>query len=270
MIELAEAVKEPPSDLLQEPVSASRLSLFHSCRLKFFFRYVEKLQKPMSPPLFLGRMVHALLQLWSNERWKGKPHSLDSLKEALDLHWILDQEEEPVAWENNEEEQRQKAWNLLEMYLRDTPILPDEKPLAVEVKVEADLSSHGLPSLRGVIDLVRPGGVIVDFKTAASTPDPLQVIHRNEIQLTAYGLLYRDATGERERGFELHHLIKTKVPKLVVSQSGPISQTQETKLLRSIESYVEGVQRKDWIPSPGLQCASCEFFEQCSLWKGGV
>jgi len=31
---------------LQETVSASRLGLFLQCRLKFFFRYVLKLQKP--------------------------------------------------------------------------------------------------------------------------------------------------------------------------------------------------------------------------------
>jgi hypothetical protein len=47
------------------------------------------------------------------------------------------------------------------MYLRETPIAPNEKPEAVEARVEADLT--GLPRLVGVIDLVRPGGRIVGF-----------------------------------------------------------------------------------------------------------
>jgi hypothetical protein len=58
-----------------------------------------------------------------------------------------------------EKEQAVKSatWDLIESYLRETPIAPDEKPEAVEVGVEADLSGHGLPLLVGVIDLLRAG-----------------------------------------------------------------------------------------------------------------
>jgi putative RecB family exonuclease len=107
----------------------------------------------------------------------------------------------------------------------------------------------------------------VDFKTSATKPNEELVLHRNEVQLTAYGLLYREATGEVEPGFELHHLVKTKTPKLVVTRHPPITERQQGKLYRSIESFVDGVQREDWVASPGLQCASCEFFNEC---KGGM
>jgi putative RecB family exonuclease len=163
--------------------------------------------------------------------------------------------------------ERNKAWTLVEMYLRETPIPVNEKPMGVEVSVEADLSEHGLPSLRGIIDLVRANGEIVDFKTSATTPNSEQVLHRNELQLTAYALLYRESTGEPETGFELHHLVKTKTPKLVVSKHPPITEKQKQRLFQSIESFVGGVQREDWVRSPGLQCVSCEFFNEC---KGGV
>ena len=36
-------------------VSASRLSLFLQCRLKFYYRYVLRLQKPKTPSLQIGR-----------------------------------------------------------------------------------------------------------------------------------------------------------------------------------------------------------------------
>ena len=39
---------DPVEKILREPVSASRINLFHSCRLKFYFRYVLKLNKPTS------------------------------------------------------------------------------------------------------------------------------------------------------------------------------------------------------------------------------
>jgi hypothetical protein len=167
-----------------------------------------------------------------------------------------------------EHEQQEKAWGLVEMYLRETPIPPDEKPEAVEARVEADLP--GLPRLVGVIDLVRPGGRIVDFKTTASTPQHDQAIHRNETQLTAYGLLHRESSGHEASGFELHHLVKTKTPKLVVSERGPVTDEQEVRFLRLVESYSDGIQRGDFVPSPGLQCAACEFFAECGVWNGGA
>ena len=269
------ALVAPPSEekksLVDEPVSASRLNLFHSCRLKFFFRYVAKIQKPASAALHVGKAVHAGLQHWSKRRWMGKPCGAEEIKADFENHWTLSQVEEPVEFEESEEVvQREKAWGLVEMYLRETPVPPDEKPEAVEVGVEADFSSHGLPTLRGVIDLVRPGGLIVDFKTTAQTPNEDQVLHKNETQLTAYGLLYREATGSKEKGFELHHLVKTKVPKLIVTRHEVVSERQKEKLFRAIESFMDGVEREDWVPSPGFQCATCEFFGECRSGNGGA
>ena len=274
MIALAHSLDRPavsPEPQLTEVVSASRLSCFHACRLKFYFRYVMELVKPSSAALFVGKAVHAALQAWSTARWRGQAHDAPALREGFLMNWITGQEDEPVAWEPGEEDaQQEKAWSLVEMYLRDTPIPAEEKPEAVEVRVEADLAEHGLPTLVGIIDLVRPGGRIVDFKTSAATPNAEQVVHRNETQLTAYGLLYREATGKQESGFELHHLVKTKVPKLVVSEAPATTEAQRTKLFRLIESYTDGVDREDFVPSPGLQCAACEFFNECTAWKGGA
>jgi CRISPR/Cas system-associated exonuclease Cas4 (RecB family) len=261
-------VMDPVERILAEPVSASRINLFHSCRLKFYFRYVLKITKPSSPALHVGKTVHAMLQEWSKRRWMGKRAHKEDLLSHFNEYWQLSLKDEPVAFEESEEEsEKNKAWALVEMYLRDTPIPLDEKPMGVEVSVEADLSEHGLPSLRGIIDLVRSNGEIVDFKTSATTPNSEQVLHRNELQLTAYGLLYRESTGEMEPGFELHHLVKTKVPKLVVTRHPSISEKQKRKLFQSIESFVDGVQREDWVASHGLQCAACEFFNEC---RGGL
>ena len=266
MIALVESPQHAKQSVLDEPVSASRLNCFHSCRMKFFFRYVEKIQKPASAALHVGKAVHAGLQQWSKRRWMGRPCGAEEIKGDFENHWS--QPEEPVVFEEGEEVvQRDKAWGLVEMYLRETPVPPDEKPEAVEVGVEADLSEQGLPILRGFIDLVRPGGLIVDFKTTAQTPNEEHVLHKNETQLTAYGLLYREATGSKEKGFELHHLVKTKVPKLIVTRHDPVTEKQRGKLFRSIDSYMDGVEREDWVPSPGLQCAACEFFNECRNWS---
>lgn len=258
-----------PIEALVSVVSASRLNCFHTCRLKFYFRYVLELRRHTTPSLFLGKAVHAALQHWSLARWRGQAHDPETIRQALVAHWTTALSEEPIRWEDGAEQAGQeKAWELTELYLRETPI-PDAEPVeAVEVQIEVDLGQHGLPTLLGVIDLVRAGGRIVDFKTSATAPQASQVLHRNLIQLTSYAVLYRDATGERESGLELHHLVKTKQPKLVVSQYGPATEGQITRLYRIIESYVDGVERQDFVPSPGLHCVGCEFFAECSAWKG--
>jgi putative RecB family exonuclease len=247
-------------------VSASRLSTWAQCRLRFHFRYVLGLHKPKSPSLHVGSAVHAVLKFWNRSRWKNESPSLKELHDVYSQAWDGEQAETPVDWAGDEAEEKKVGWRLLETYFRESPIQPDEKPEAVEVSVEADLSSHGLPRLIGIIDLVRAGGRIVDFKSTGKTPDPEQVAHLNETQITGYALLYREATGHRESGIEIHHLVKTKNPKLIVTTLDPATENQCTRLFRVMESYVGGLQRQDWIPSVGFQCAGCEFFNECRLY----
>jgi hypothetical protein len=256
---------------LTDRVSASRLNCFHSCRLKFFFRYVEQIAKPATPALHVGKVVHGVLQRWNKARWWGD--DIPFVQRAVEEVWTEELGQNPVLWDNDEEAHKTTAKDLVDLYLRETPIPEKEKPMGVEVMVTADLSRHGLPDLVGVMDLIRAtpeGGVIVDFKTSSTTPNPEKAIHQNEVQLSCYGVLYRSSTAAREKGFELHHLVKTKSPKLVVNRAGPINQIQESRLYRSIDSYLKGVEREDYVPAPGLQCSFCEYFHECRAWRGGA
>ena len=244
---------------LQRTVSASRLSLFLSCRLKFFFRYVLKLKKPKTAALHVGGSVHATLKAWNKARWRGQPFALKQLHDEFVKAWE-DESEGPVQWNGEKEEEKSTAWRLLETY--DRQVHPTEKPDAVEVPVEADLSSHGLPTVIGILDLVQRG-VIVDYKTSGQTPNPEKVAHMNEVQTSIYSLLYRENTGKQEAGIELHHLVKLKNPKVVVTALPPMSEAQQSRLFRLIEAYEHGLEVRDFVPSPGLQCVSCEFFNEC-------
>ena len=78
---------QPERSELLAVVSASRLNCFHTCRLKFYFRYVLKLIKPATAALFVGKAVHAALQQWSVARWRGDPYDASTLKPAFEAHW---------------------------------------------------------------------------------------------------------------------------------------------------------------------------------------
>jgi putative RecB family exonuclease len=262
----SELTRDEVVQRLQKMVSPSRLSLFLQCRLKFFFRYVLGLKKPKSAALHVGTAVHAVLKAWNKARWLQTPLSLKQLHDEFSKAWS-DPSEEPVKWEDGEEVEEQKTgWRLVETYMRESKIPPTLKPDAVEVPVEADLKEHGLPKLIGVLDLVQ-NRTIIDFKTASQSPNADRVAHINEVQISSYAVLYRHNTGHRENGVELHHLVKTKNPKLVITPLPPMSDKQQSRLFTLMEGYVDGLDRRDFIPSPGLQCAFCEFYNECRAWS---
>jgi putative RecB family exonuclease len=246
---------------LQTTVSASRLSLYLSCRLKFFFRYVLGLRKPKTAALHVGGAVHATLKAWNKARWRGAPLTLNQLHQEFTTAWA--DTEAPVEWEDDEQTQQTTAWRLLETYIRQVPAL--EKPEAVEVPIEADIDVHGLPRLVGILDLVQSGRII-DYKTSGQTPNPEKVAHTMEVQTSIYSLLYRANTGRTESGIELHHLVKTKQPKVVITPLPPTSEAQQSRLFSLMEAYVDGLERRDFVPAPGLQCSACEFFNECRAW----
>ena len=259
-------VNKPKSiEELLATVSASRLNTFHSCRLKFYFNYVLGFSRAKSGAQHIGSTVHHALKLWNLARWRKQSIPDGWLREQFDLFWTEDQAG-AIAWDEGEEDQsKAKAWALLETYFQQSPIPANEAAEGVEVSVEADLGST---KLIGIIDLVRSGGRIVEFKTAGQTPNPDKAEHMHELQCSCYSLMYREATGRPEKAVELHHLVKLKTPKLVVTALPPMTSKQETRLLKVVDSYLAGVQRQDWVPSPSpMSCACCEFFNECRRWS---
>ena len=171
-----------------------------------------------------------------------------------------------MEWETGEEEgDKTTGWRLLDTYLRESHLPAEVKPDAVEVPVEADLQQHGLPRLIGILDLVQQRQII-DYKTSATTPNADKVAHSTEIQTSSYAILYRYNTDQQETGMQLHHLVKLKNPKVCITDLPPMSQSQQTRLFRQMDAYLEGLQRPDFIPSPGMHCSSCEFIHECHQW----
>jgi len=251
---------------LQEEASASRLSLFLQCRLKFYYRYVLRLKKPKAASLHVGNSVHSALKAWSKGRWLGKPLSLKELHDAYSLAWA-DTSEGSVPWEaGEEEEEKTTGWRLCDTYIRQSGPMAMIKPDAVEVSVEADLSVHGLPRLIGILDLVQQGRII-DFKTSSSTPNPTTVEHLHELQVSSYAVLYRNNTGKKENGIELHHLVKLKSPKLCITEMPPMTDHQQHRLFHLMDTYYEELGRAEFYPSPSFACMGCEFFAECRRWQ---
>lgn len=258
-----------PEDGVLRYLSASRLKCWQTCRRQFYYRYVERIETPTGPALFVGQAVHELLRLLNWKRWKDEPYDEEWLRGELDRYWEQESPVARVAWKDEAEEKKchAQAWSLVETYLEEGPIDPSENPEGVEVQVECELGS-GIPRLVGIIDLVRSEGRIVDYKTSARSVSTYLASIQHATQLACYGLLYRACTDRTEQEFQLIHLIKTKVPKIEVQTFGPMTSTQEAHLFSLIDDYLEGIASERWIPGPGQHCAWCDYADKCRAQYG--
>ena len=255
---------------LWDYVSPSRLNLWLACPRAFEFRYVKGIRTPTSPSLFIGRQVHLGLEAYFRHRQLDLLLPSNEIVTRMRDEWSAAAEVEDVKFTKDGDSDKllDKACQLVLAYLAQIP--GDEpRPLAVETMLEVPLidpetgEDLGIP-LRGIIDLVldeRGGALICDFKTAASSQQPLEVCH--EIQLGCYSLMYRALSGEKEGGLEIRTLVKTKVPQIASYRYGPRSEEQIRRLFAVVRAYLEDLRRGEFLYRPGWCCRTCGFRNEC-------
>ena len=254
-----------------EYVSVSRLKGFLTCRLRFHFEKVLALAKPVSPALHFGRAVHSALQCFNKARWRNGDTSETAVVAAFQDSFANPEKGQPVEWSEPEEAQelRTKGEAMIHAFLAANVHPLGEKPMGVEVAVEAHHPDLALP-LFGVLDLVSANRRVVDYKTCASTPNPVIESWIHEVQTTAYAILVEQSTEQPSTGTDLVFLVKTKVPKIIVHPVDPPTQVQRDRFARLVEVYATGVVNDAYYPSPGQHCSWCSYRQECSAWKGGI
>jgi putative RecB family exonuclease len=268
---VAEPETEPRSrGGLWDYISPSRLNLWLACPRAFEFRYVKGIQTPTSPSLFIGKQVHAALEVHYRHRQLDLLLPSSEVVSRMRDEWSTAAEEERVVFAKDGDCDKllDKSCQLVLAYLAQIP--DDEpRPLAVETMLEVPLidpetgEDLGIP-LRGIIDLVldeRDGAVICDFKTAASSQQPLEVCH--EVQLGCYSLMYRALSGEVESGLEIRTLVKTKTPQIATYRYGPRSDAQIGRLFAVVKAYLEDLRLGEFLYRPSWGCRTCGFRNEC-------
>jgi len=255
-------------------ISPSRLNCWLKCPLSFRIRYIEGIRTPTSPSLFLGKVVHFGLEASYRHRQLGITLEAEQVVQKMLDGWARLIDEEKATFDSVADEQalQKQACDLVTAYLAFAP--KDEKPLAVEVALEAPLvdpetgENLGMP-LVGVVDLVLDGQgepVICDFKTAARSSEPMEISH--EIQLSSYAWLYRQITGRQEAGLEIRSLIKTKIPKCEFHPYPARSDAHFTRLFAVIREYLDALDSGRFNYRPGFGCSMCDYRRECQTWNG--
>ena len=253
-------------------VSASRLSLWMKCPLAFKRRYVDGIESAPSVSLFVGKVVHGVLEHVYRCRSVGTICTDADLDVFVPEVWTQTMLTEPCFFDDeaHEEKHRQQVRDLTAAYLREIDI-EAEKPLAVEKRYETPLvdpltgEDLGLP-LVGIIDLLietSDGLTLVDFKTAASAASSCEVQH--ELQLTAYAYLVRQLLGRDESSLEIRQLVKTKTPKIVVHRFPSRSDEHFGRFFDLVREYLDSLDRGVFNYRPGFGCMMCDQAGICSV-----
>ena len=261
----------PYAGTLPSHISATAAKNYLSCSLRFWFEKVACIRKPVTPALHLGKAVHAALQAFHLDRWRGGDDSPEAIAAAFDLAFQrLERDEGPVRFANDTEREKNRLDGLrvIAAYL-DSPEAMTGMPRAVEVFMREDIAGLSVP-LVGAMDLVRGNYTPVDFKSAAAKPDPAGAAFDHEIQLVSYQLLMEAATGVTPPSLDLVFLVKTKVPQVIRVSSPPADAHRKRRVTALLETAVCGIADNRHHPQPSMHCSWCQYKNECMAWEPGA
>jgi len=154
-------------------ISVSQVNAYLGCPLKYRFQYVDKIPRPWRvAAMAFGSSVHAAVEWFHRERLEGRTPAIAEVVAIFDADWYA-QNVEPLVFSERESREAlaEKAHAMLELYVESPN---GAMPVAVEQWFELDLADPETGEvfdvrLRGVIDLIEEGDVLIDLKTAGRT-----------------------------------------------------------------------------------------------------
>lgn len=144
--------------------SYSRLSLFQQCPFRFYLKYIEEREEPVTKPLALGKAVHKGI-----ERIVEGAGFADAIFDGwaeADFHPEVEREE-------------------LERLVRSAPVYPGMGEAELYFCLTLDEDDPFSPQVQGYIDLVQDG-LFVDWKTNRR---PYHVLDNMQLSLYAWILM---------------------------------------------------------------------------------
>ena len=251
--------------------SYSALSLYQSCSLAFFYRYIAKLQaEKTSKCLLFGVAYHRTLDRLAAMKMDKREFTIPEAKEIFRGEWHcqlagavnidFDDNEEPEAM-------LKQGQQMLEAYLpswNDIKVISHAEAFIIDIADDDGCCMS--KQIIGEYDLIiekegKP--LIVDFKTSGkrwSEDKP----HR-DLQAGLYCLSYHKAHGIIP-GFRFDVVTKAKSPAI---QQLETSRTEDDfkRLCKLYVGIDKAIQSNCFIPNESsFMCGSCEYANACSKW----
>lgn len=249
--------------------SHSRLETFENCRLRFKYKYLDKIvpEIPKGIEAHLGSMVHETLE-WLYKKVMEK--KIPSITDVIDFYsekWRanLSQDFLIVRKEMKPEDYFNRGVEfLVNYYLKHQPF--KDNTIATEHKIEIDLDETGEKKLIGYIDrlvhnLEKNEIEIHDYKTSASVLSKEKI--ENSRQLALYSLAIKETFGKDKKVSMVWHFLAHDM-KISISRT---NEQLEQLRKRVIELINEIEQTKDFPANKSRLCDWCEYKNICDSKK---
>ena len=254
-------------ELRKEPhYSYSAISTYLQCSLKYFFRYIEKIESELtSKNLVFGSAIHSTLNMIASKRMTNQPIPNEEIKDYYELEF----ENQRCCGKNIDFESPQEANELkskgLEMIQAYLAQWTDKKIVGHDQAFSLEIPGMSKPVI-GAYDLVieeKGNTTIVDWKTAARkwADDKAD----KDGQATLYCHSYKEMTGKTAR-FRFDVITKTKIPQVQIL---PTSRNAAAinRLISVFQSVEKGIRAGVFYPNDtSFLCGGCEYADACGSW----
>jgi RecB family exonuclease len=253
-------------------LSFSAISLFQSCPLRFYFRYILGLpEEIVAANLVLGSGLHRAAQYHFEQLLAGEPPpDLDTLLAIFQEEW---QTHELETIRYGKGETRDTFGLLADRMLRAFQKSDFAHPDGVIIGVEEELRGEivpGCPDFMARVDLLIDTGDemrLLDFKTSRGGWSTDRV-EEAAPQLLLYSELAKNLSDGKPLRLSFAVLTKTQLPVLTTHDvSLDPQQVERTK--RTVEQVWHAIEGGHFYPSPSpMQCPSCPYRKPCRAWSG--
>ena len=248
--------------------SHSKLSTFEQCKLKYRFRYIDKIIPDIDKTIesHLGSVVHSTLEWLYTEVKKNKLPTIDDVIVNYSENWKENYEEEiPIM---KKEMTVNDYFNkgiqfLINYYIKHKPF--DDNTIAIEKGIVFNLDAEGKYKIRGFIDrlvynLETKEYEVHDYKTSGRLPSDKNI--ENDRQLALYSIAIKEAFNHEKRVILVWHYLafnKKIVSKRTDDQLNQLKE-ETLDLIKEIESTTVFPPRKSPL------CNWCEYKPICPAW----
>ncbi len=252
--------------------SHSRLSTFEQCKLKYKFKYIDKIEVEVEENIeaFLGHVIHSTLEWLYNTKIKdNKTPTLDEVIVLFTETWRNEFKPNLVIVKNHLTHKDYFEMGirfLLDYYIKHSPF--DDGTIETEKKILFPIDENAQNFILGFIDrFVHNKKLnryeIHDYKTGNSMPSKERFEQDRQLALYSYAI-------KRMHGFDKE--VKLIWHYLAYNQEIQSSRTNDEleDLIKRIKLLIKDIEREKEFPySKSALCDWCEFKTICPAWQNG-
>lgn len=249
--------------------SNSKIETFEQCKLKFKYRYIDKIIPEIAKSIeaHLGGVVHKALEELYTQVMKKKIPSIDDIISFYSKKWEEDYSPDMPIF--NKTLTAKDYFNrgvefLVNYYMKHHPF--KDNTIATEKKIEITLNKNGEKKLIGFIDrlvnnLENNEIEIHDYKTGGSIMTKEKV--ESSRQLLIYSLAIKEIFGKDKKVCMVWHFLAHDM-KICLRKTNEDLENLKKEIIEIIEDIEK---TKDFPPTKSQLCYWCEYMDICSVWN---